>query len=332
MKRIVSLILAVALCLGATLSLDSCKKEKDHYVVGIIQLAPHEALDAATRGFKDALTAKLEAAGKSVEFKFENAQGDSNTCNTIVNTFVSSNVDLIMANATASLAAAYNATDKIPILGTSITEYGVALSLEGFNGTVGSNVSGTSDLAPLTEQAQMMIDTLGLTAGAKVGLLYCSSEANSQYQVDKVKEYLTSKGITCTDYKFSDSNDLGTITTKAAQESDAIYVPTDNTVASNTAIINNICAPAKCPIFAGEESTCKGCGYATLSISYYNIGKVTGEMAAEILLGQADIEDMAIRYDSAPVKKYNKAACENLGIDVAALEAAGYVMIEGSDK
>ena len=333
MKRIVSLILAIALCLGLTLSLVSCgDKEKDHYVVGIIQLAPHDALDAATQGFKDALEAKLNAAGKTVEFKYENAQGDSNTCNTIVNTFISSNVDLIMANATAALAAAYNATDKIPILGTSITEYGVALSLDNFTGTVGGNVSGTSDLAPLTEQAQMMIDTLDLKEGAKVGLLYCSSEPNSQYQVDVVKAYLESKGIVCTDYKFSDSNDLGTITTKAVSECDAIYVPTDNTVASNTEIINNIAAPAKCPIFAGEQDTCKGCGYATLAISYYNIGSVTGEMAADVLLGNADIEDMAIQYDNSPVKKYNKAACENLGISIEALEAAGYTMIEGTDK
>ena len=334
MKKIVSLILVVALCLGACLSLASCKKakSKDHYVVGIIQLAPHDALDAATKGFKDALTAKLEAEGKTVEFKYQNAQGDSNTCNTIVNSFVSSDVDLIMANATAALAAAYNATATIPILGTSITEYGVALSLDNFNGTVGGNVSGTSDLAPLTEQAQMMIDTLGLKSGSTVGLLYCSSEANSQYQVSAVKAHLESKGIICNDYKFSDSNDLGTITTNAASACDAIYIPTDNTVASNTEIINNICAPAKVPVFAGEEATCKGCGYATLSISYYNIGQVTGEMAADILLGNADIEDMAIRYDSNPVKKYNKAACENLGIDIAALEAAGYTMIDGTDK
>ena len=333
MKKIVSIILALTLCLGMTLSLASCKKEvKDNFTVGIIQLAPHPALDAATQGFKDALTAKLAEAGKTVEFKYENAQGDSNTCNTIVNTFVSSNVDLIMANATAALASAYNATDAIPILGTSITEYCVALSLDNFNGTVGGNVSGTSDLAPLDTQAQMMIDTLDLKAGAKVGMLYCSAEPNSQYQVDVVKAYLTAKGIICTDYKFSDSNDLGAITSSAVSASDAIYVPTDNIVASNTEIINNIAAPAKCPIFAGEQNTCKGCGYATLAISYYNIGYKTGEMAAEILLGNAKIEEMPIAYDQSPVKKYNKAACENLGINIADLEDAGYTMIEGTDN
>ena len=333
MKKIIALGVAVVIGIGAILGIALGNKDvKDNFNVGIIQLAPHPALDAATEGFKDALTAKLSEAGKTVEFKYENAQGDTNTCNTIVNSFVSSNVDLIMANATAALASAYNATDKIPILGTSITEYGVALSLDDFNGTVGGNVSGTSDLAPLETQAQMMIDTLDLQAGAKIGLLYCSAEPNSQYQVDVVKAYLTDKGMICTDYKFSDSNDLGAITSSAVSASDAIYVPTDNTVASNTEIINNIAAPAKCPIFAGEQDTCKGCGYATLAISYYNIGYKTGEMAAEILLGNAKIEDMPIAYDQNPVKKYNKAACENLGIDIAALEAAGYTMIEGTDN
>ena len=320
MKKFAALVLMIAMVAAAATA--------GAATVGICQLVQHAALDQATQGFKDALSAKMP----DVEFDEANASGDAVNCATITSTFASNSVDLIMANATPALQAAVAATGDIPILGTSITEYGVALSLDDFNGTVGGNVSGTSDLAPLTEQAQMMIDTLGLKSGAKIGLLYCSSEPNSQYQVDVVKEYLTGKGMVCTDYKFSDSNDLGTITNKAVSECDAIYVPTDNTVASNTEIINNICAPEKIPVFAGEQDTCKGCGYATLAISYYNIGSVTGEMAAEILLGTADIEDMAIRYDANPVKKYSKSACENLGIDIEALEAAGYVMIEGTDK
>ena len=332
MKKIISLILTLALCLGACLALASCNEDNSTgYTVGIIQLAPHPALDSATQGFKDALSAKLEEAGKTVEFKYQNAQGEVPTCSTIVNSFVSEKVDLIMANATAALYSAYSATATIPILGTSITEYGVALKLDNFSGTVGGNVSGTSDLAPLTEQAEMMVDTLGLKSGDKVGLLFCSSEANSRYQVDVVKGYLSGKGIVCTEYTFADSNDLQAIAQNAANNNDAIYVPTDNVVASNTEIINNVCAPKKIPIFAGEQDTCKGCGYATLAISYYNIGKKTGEMAAEILLGTKNISEMPIAYDEAPVKKYSKSACENLGIDIAALEAKGYTMIEGSD-
>ncbi len=332
MKKIIAIVLALATLCGACLALSSCGGDKDAYTVGIIQLAPHEALDAATQGFKDALEAELAKEGKTVEFKFQNAQGDVPTCSTIVNSFVAENVDLIMANATAALFSAYNATETIPILGTSITEYGVALELEGFNGTVGSNVSGTSDLAPLDTQADMMVDVLGLKSGDKVGLLYCSSENNSKYQVDKINEYLSAKGIVCTEYKFTDSNDLQTIVQNAANNSDAIYVPTDNVVASNTEIINNVCAPKSVPVFAGEENTCRGCGFASLSISYYNIGKKTGEMAAKILLGQADIETMAIAYDEEPVMKYNKAICDALGIDTAALEAKGYTKIEGTDN
>ena len=335
MKKIVSLILMVAMCLSICIASTSCKKNngikvnpnKEEYVVGIIQLITHDALDAATQGFKDALTTKLAEAGRTVKFMEGNAAGEVTQCNTIVNNFVSEDVDLIMANATAALFAAANATVNIPVLGTSITEYGVALKIDDFDGVVGGNVSGTSDLAPLTTQAQMMIDTLSLGSGSTVGLLYCSAEANSEYQVQVVKAYLEQKGVTCTVYKFADSNELPLIAQNAADNSDAIYVPTDNVVASSAEIINNICAPAKVPVFAGEENICAGCGYATLSISYYNIGYKTGEMAAAVLLGQADITEMPIAYDESPVKKYNKSACENLGIDTAALEAAGYVAI-----
>ena len=328
MKKIVSLILAVALCLGACLALASCTEKAD-FTVGIAQLAPHPALDAATKGFKDALTAELEKEGKTVEFREQNAGGEISACPGIVGAFVSNNVDLILANATPVLQAAKNATKTIPILGTSVTEYGVALGIDNFSGTVGTNVSGTSDLAPLTEQAQMMIDTLSLAAGAKIGLLYCSAEANSEYQVKVVNEYLTGKGMTVKLYPFSDSNDLISVVTQAANEDlNAIYVPTDNTVADNTAVIKNATVAKKVPVFAGEEGICSGCGYATLSIDYYNLGKKTGEMAAKILLGEAHVEDMAIEYDANPTKKYNKAICQELGIDTAALEAAGYVAIE----
>ena len=334
MKRILSLIIAVALSLG-TLALASCNTagnikinpDKEKYVIGIVQLAPHEALDAATQGFMDALEAKLTAAGREVEFKLQNAQGDNPTCTTIVNSFVADDVDLIMANATAALLAAANATATIPVLGTSITEYGVALQINNFNGTVGGNISGTSDLAPLEEQAQMMVDTLGLDNTKTVGLLYCSSELNSKYQVDVVGAYLENLGIAVEHFKFADSNELQTVCQSAVSRADAIYVPTDNIVAANTGIISNVCEPLGIPVFAGEENICKGCGYATLSISYYNIGQKTGEMAAQILLGQISISETPIAYDASPVKKYNKEICDKLGIDTDALDALGYTPI-----
>lgn len=281
------------------------------YTVGICQLVQHEALDAATQGFKDALAEEL---GDKVTFDEQNAQGDSNTCSTIINGFVSNKVDLILANATPALQAAAAGTNEIPILGTSVTEYGVALELTDFNGTVGGNISGTSDLAPLDGQADMLQE---LFPDAKnVGLLYCSSEANSQYQVDTIKTYLEEKGYACEYYAFSDSNDLSSVVTNAANEVDVIYVPTDNTVASNTELINNVCLPAGVPIIAGEEGICSGCGVATLSISYYDLGVATGKMAAKVLTGEGDISTMPVEYAPTFTKKYNASICESLNITI----------------
>ena len=281
------------------------------YKVGICQLVQHVALDAATEGFKDALT---EEFGDKVTFDEQNAQGDSNTCSTIINNFVAEDVDLILANATPALQAAQAGTDTIPVLGTAVTEYGVALGIDDFNGTVGGNISGTADLAPLNEQAAMLKE---LFPNAKnVGLLYCSAEANSQYQVDTVKAELEKLGYTCEYYAFSDSNDLATIATNAANSCDVIYIPTDNTAAANTEIINNICQPAGVPIIAGEEGICSGCGVATLSISYYDLGVATGKMAVKVLTGEADISEMPIEYAPQFTKKYNKTICEALGITV----------------
>ena len=243
-------------------------------------------------------------------------------CATIANGFVSSGVDLIMANATPALQAAQSATDSIPVLGTSVTEYGVALGLTDFDGVVGGNISGTSDLAPLDQQAEMIVEWM--PEAKKVGLLYCSAEANSQYQVDEVQKYLEAKGVTATQYAFSDSNDLSSVCQKAADENDALYVPTDNTVAANTGIVDGICRPAKKPVFAGEEGICAGCGVATLSISYYDLGYTTGEMAVKILKGESDVSDMPIEYTDV-TKKYNKTICDDLGLTVP----EGYEAIEG---
>lgn len=310
MKKILVLLMTAVMAV----SLCACgdKKDDDVYTVGICQLVQHDALDAATKGFKDALIEEFGEDG--VKFDEQNAQGDANTCSTIINGFVSSDVDLILANATASLQAAAAGTDTIPILGTSVTEYGVALELSDFDGTVGRNISGTSDLAPLDEQAEMLHE---LFPDAKnVGLLYCSAEANSQYQVDTVKAYLEDMGYTCTYYSFSDSNDLSSVVTTAADASDVIYVPTDNAVANNTEIVKNICMPAKVPVIAGEEGICKGCGVATLSISYYDLGYATGKMAVKILKGESKIEEMPIEYAPNFEKKYNAEICEELGITI----------------
>lgn len=281
------------------------------YTIGICQLMEHVALDDATQGFIDALTEEL---GDKVEFDKQNAQGDSNTCATIINSFVSNNVDLILANATPALQAAAAGTNEIPILGTSVTEYGVALQIDDFDGIVGGNISGTSDLAPLEDQAVMLQE---LCPGAKkIGLLYCSAEANSQYQVDTVSAYLEEAGLECEYYAFSDSNDLAAVTTTAAAECDALFVPTDNTVASNAEIINNICLPAEVPVIGGDEGICAGCGIATLCITYYDLGYATGKMAARVLEGE-DISAMPIEYSPVFTKMYNTTNCEALDIAVS---------------
>ncbi|MBR6651333.1 MAG: ABC transporter substrate-binding protein [Clostridia bacterium] len=318
--KILALVLASVMMLTMFVGCDVADDGK--YQVGICQLTEHVALDAATQGFKDAL---VEALGEeNVEFNYQSAQGDSNTCSTICNQFVSDGVDLILANATPALQAAAAATNEIPVLGTSVTEYGVALEIENFDGTVGGNISGTSDLAPLDKQADMI--TEWFPNAKKVALLYCSAEANSKYQVDEVKKYLEAKDIEATLYSFSDSNDISAVCTNAANENDVIYVPTDNAVADNTGIIDNICRPMKKPVIAGEEGICNGCGVATLSISYYDLGKTTGEMAAKILRGEADIADMKIEYTEV-TKKYNADICEALGIT----PVEGYVAIEAAE-
>jgi len=312
-KQVLAVSLASLMSIGTIGSVTAVNAEESDktYTVGICQLVQHEALDAATQGFKDALT---DALGDAVTFEEKNAQGDSNTCSTIINGLVSDNVDLILANATASLQAAAAGTTDIPILGTAVTDYGVALEIDDFDGTVGGNISGTSDLAPLDEQAAMLQELF--PDAKKVGLLYCSAEANSQYQVDTVKAALEELGYTCEYYAFSDSNDLSSVTTTAANDSDVIYVPTDNTVASNTEIINNICLPAKVPVITGEEGICAGCGVATLSINYYDLGVTTGKMAVKILKDGEDISQMPIEYAPNFTKEYNKDICEELGVEV----------------
>lgn len=282
--------------------------------VGVIQLVQHEALDKATKGFVDALNEKF---GEEIEIDVQVASGDSATCGLMASNMVAENYDLIMCNATPALKAAAQATATIPILGTSVTEYGVALGLSNFSGTVGSNISGTSDLAPLDQQAQMFLD---LVPNAKtIGLLYCTSEANSKYQIDVVEAYLKSKGLDVKVYSFPDSSTLDATVTAACDEIDALYIPTDNTCADNGPVIANAADVKNIPIITGEKSTLESCGgLATLSIDYYDLGVTTGGMAIRILNGEADISTMPIEYFANPVKMISKTKAEKFGIEIPA--------------
>ena len=318
MKKLISLVLAAVMALSLV-ACGSGSKDKDTdtgdktYKVGVVQLVQHEALDAATKGFTDALK---EALGDKVEVVEKNASGDSNNCSTIVNGFISDKVDLIMANATPALQAAASATSTIPILGTSVTDYATALEIADWTGTVGGNISGTSDLAPLDKQAAMLQELF--PNAKKVGMLFCSSEPNSKYKVDEVTKLLSAAGITCTEYTFTDSNDVSSVTQKACDDSDVLYIPTDNTAASNTEAIANVVLAAGTPVIAGEAGICRGCGVATLSIDYYELGKITGQMAAKILTGEADISTMPVEFAPTATKQANMANCEKLGITVPA--------------
>ena len=307
MKKMLAILIAALLCLGA------CAMAEQTYTVGVCQLVQHVALDAATQGFQDALTEKL---GDAVSFDVQNASGDSNTCSTIVNTFISGGVDLIMANATPALQAAVAATGDIPILGTSVTDYATALDIDDWSGATGVNVSGTSDLAPLDQQAEMLHE---LFPDAKtVGLLYCSAEPNSKYQVDVITGYLNTLGYDCIEYTFADSNDVASVAQNACDGSDVLYIPTDNTAASCTEAIRNVVEPAMKPVIAGEEGLCVGCGVATLSISYYDLGYATGEMAYEVLVNGADVATMDVRFAPNVTKEYNAELCELMGVEIPA--------------
>ena len=316
MKKVLVVLLALLMC--ASVFAQGAAESSKKYTVGICQLVQHPALDAATQGFKDAL---IKGLGDSVVIDEQNASGEATNCSTIVNGFVAKNVDLILANATAPLQAAASATSKIPVLGTSITDYASALEIDGWTGTVGTNVSGTSDLAPLDKQAEMVKELF--PTAKKVGLLYCSAEANSVYQVEVMETELAKLGYETARFSFTDTNDVASVAQKAADSVDVIYIPTDNTAASNTEAIANVVIPSKTPVVAGEEGICSGCGVATLSISYYDIGYATGEMAVSILKDGADVSKMPVQYAPQVTKKYNAAICEALGIAAP----AGYVAI-----
>ena len=282
------------------------------YKIGICQQLEHEALDQATQGFEDACEEKF---GKdNVTFDLQNGQGEQANCATITNNFVADNVDLILANATTALQCAAAATDSIPILGTSITDYATALDISDWSGSTGMNISGTSDLAPIDQQEDMLVE---LVPDAKtVGILYCSAEPNSAYQAKLFEDALKEDGIEYKEYTAADSNEIQSVTTSAISECDALYIPTDNTMAANTEIINNICLPAKIPVVAGEQGICSGCGIATLSISYYDIGYKAGEMAYDILENGKDVSTMEIETAPNVTKMYNPTICEELGIEV----------------
>ncbi len=319
MKKILAVVLAAVMVFALAACGEKEPEKKDSWTVGICQLTQHPALDKATEGFIDAVKEGLGA--DKVEILNQNASGETASCTTIVNDFVSRKVDLIMANATPSLQAAAAATADIPILGTAVTHYAPALEIYNWTGTVGGNISGTSDLADLKAQAKMIKEWFPETK--KVAILFCSAEANSVFQAQDVSASLQADGIEVQNFTFTDSNDVASVTLQACNWADVLYIPTDNVAASNAEAIANVVLTEKKPVIAGEKELCKGCGVAALSIDYYDLGVTTGKMAVEILKNGGDISTMEIQY--APFAKFfNAQMCEALGI--TPLE--GYTAIE----
>ena len=319
-------LLSAALAATMALTLAACGGEgqsaddPDGYTIGICEQMEHVSLSEATQGFMDGLTELLGA--DKVVFREQNAGGEQTNCTTIMNGFLAEGVDLILANATWPLQAAASATADTPILGTSVTDYAVALGLEDFDGTVGGNISGTSDLVDLEAQAAI-ISELFPDAGT-VGLLYCSGEPNSVYQIETVRGYLEPLGYACEIFAFTDVNDLASVTQAACAACDVIYIPTDNTVATNVESVANVVLPAGVPVVGGDPGICSGCGVATIATDYYELGRLTAEMAAQVLTGEADISSMPVQY-GAMEKIYDPENCELLGISIP----EGYNPVEG---
>jgi len=314
MKKLVLTLMIVA---AFAMVLTGCGKggggdDKDSYKVGILQLVEHPALDAATEGFKEALQDKL--GEDKVEFDEQNAQGEDSNCATMAGGFVNDKVDLILANATPALQACANATSDIPIIATSVTDFGSALDIKDFDGKTGKNITGTSDLVEAKQYIELIKEC---TPDVKqVGILYCSKESNSKVQVDSMSKALDEAGIKYKTYAAADSNEIQSVATKAASECDVFYIPTDNTMASATETLKNVVVDKKIPVIAGEEGICKGCGVVTVSISYHDLGYRAGEMAAEILADGKDPAEMDVETQEELTKLYNKEVAETIGLKV----------------
>ncbi|MDO4500394.1 MAG: ABC transporter substrate binding protein [Erysipelotrichaceae bacterium] len=329
MKKL--LVILLAICCAFSLVACGSKEENQPNTtdngektlkVGVIQLLEHDALDAATQGFCDAVEAALGDKLEGGKVVVQNAQGEQDICKTIANGYVSDEYDLIMGNATPALLSAKNATDTIPVLGTSVTDYASALELDLVDGATGINVSGTSDGVPAQAYVDCLLEVV--PEAKKVLVVYCSAEPNSVVQSDNFVAAMnaTNPAVEVVVKTFDDSNDMRSVIAGNVDGVDALYIPTDNTAAANMTNVSGVCEPLNIPVICGEEGMCNAGGTATVSISYYNIGKVCGEMAVAILNG-ADVSKMAVGYDNEPVKKYNAANVAAIGITMP----EGYVAI-----
>ncbi len=280
--------------------------------IGILQLAEHDALEQAKNGFIDGLKANGYEEGKNVSFDIQNAQNDQSNLKTMSQRFVNNNVDLILGISTSATQSLANETTEIPILGTAITDF-VEANLVESNEKPGGNVSGTSDKSPVDEQIDLMIKLLPDLK--TVGVLYNSSEANSQIQAENVEKILTSKNLNVEFGTVTNTNDVSQSAYSLAGKVDAIYIPTDNTIASTMATIGSISEELKIPVIVAESGLCKNGGLATVGMDFYKLGVQTADMAVRLFNGE-DISTMPIELPQVKEICINLDMAKNLGITI----------------
>ena len=287
----------------------------DQKVVGIVQLVEHDALDAANKGFRDALKERGYEEGKNLKIDNQNAQADQSNLQNIGQRFVSNHVDLIYAIATPAAQTVANLTKDIPIVGSAITDY-VGAKLVKSNDVPGGNVTGTSDMNPIKDQVDLLIK---LCPDAKtIGCVYTSSEVNSEIQFKAMKEYAESKGLKVEAATISNVNDIQQAAQSLVGKVDAFYLPTDNVIASSMPTLISVTEAAKKPVICGESNMVKAGGLATYGVDYYELGRQSGFMAADILDGKSKPADMKIEFAKVLKAVVNKANADKLGITIPA--------------
>ena len=285
--------------------------EDANYKIGIIQLVEHSALDAAYQGFVDGLKELGYEDGKNITLDYQNAQGDQSNCKTIADKLVNDQDDLILAIATPAAQAVANTTKDIPILITAVTDPADS-KLVASNEAPGGNVTGTSDLTPVKEQMNLI--PLIVPSAKKVGIVYCSSEANSKFQVELAKEEASVLGLEVVEGTVSNSNEIQQVVQSLVGKVDAIYIPTDNMLAAGMSTVVSVTNPAGIPVICGEEGMVNAGGTATYGINYYDLGKLTAAQAVSILVDGKNPAEMPIEYCSDCDLVLNEEAAKEMGI------------------
>lgn len=314
MKKIILSTLVIALAISTCL-FTSCGKKEKIMTIGVIQLVEHAALDANYQGFVEALKEAGYVDGQNIKIDYQNAQGEQANCVTIADKFVNDNVDLIFAIATPAAQAVANRTDAIPIVISSVTDP-LSANLVNSNEMPGTNVTGTSDLTPCAAQIGLL-KTL-LPSAKKIGMLYCSSEENSKFQIDLAKKACDQLDLTYVDATVSNTNEVQQVVQSLVGKVDAIYTPTDNMIASTMATVALVTTPAKIPVICGEDGMVQAGGLATFGINYFELGKMTGEMALDILKNGKNPAEMPIQYLNADGCEftYNKEVADLIGVTI----------------